>query len=116
MVTPYQNTYFSASCTIRGSAAVVILPKLALVRIVPGFPGFKWFGRLNASARNSIDWFSRTGNVRVSPIFKVTLPGPRILLLPRFPYVPKAGCANAAALTEIRSRDIRGADGHGTVG
>jgi hypothetical protein len=55
-----QNTYFKASCMIRGSAAVVILPKLEFVNIVPGMPAFKWFGKLNASALKSIDWFSRT--------------------------------------------------------
>jgi hypothetical protein len=51
-----QNTYFNASCRIRGSAADRIKPKVAVVlRLVAGLRALRWFGRLNASARNSTD-------------------------------------------------------------
>ena len=54
-----QNAYFKAICRIRGSAADRIKPNVAVVlKFVAGLPPLRWFGRLNASARNSIKWFS----------------------------------------------------------
>src|ERR1051326_1668520 len=100
MSDPTQNTYFSAICMVRPSAADRILPKLGSVRVGVGADvgvgwfglfGFTWFGKLNASARNCMDCFSLIRNTRVRPMSILILPGPRIFPEPRFPYVPVAG-------------------------
>lgn len=49
----FQNAAFKANWTMRGSAALVILPKVGLVTVAPGFPKFGRFGRLKNSPRNS---------------------------------------------------------------
>src|SRR4029450_319986 len=50
----HQNQNFAASCTTRGSSAVVIVPKLAGPNCAAGGPKFAVFSRLNTSARSSI--------------------------------------------------------------
>src|SRR5262245_19995482 len=49
-----QNQNFAASCTTRGSRAVVIVPKLAGPNPPDGGPKFVVFSRLNTSSRSSI--------------------------------------------------------------
>src|SRR5262245_60961113 len=51
---PPQNQNFAASCTTRGSSAVVIVPKLAGPSCAAGAPKFTVFSRLNTSRRSSI--------------------------------------------------------------
>src|SRR5262249_12789269 len=76
---------------IRGSAAATDFPNDVLVRAELGFIGFTWFGALNASARNSRDWPSRTWNRRVNPRSKLINPGPRNSAA--FPYPQESGMA-----------------------
>src|SRR5439155_18996612 len=71
-----QNTYFNASCMMRGSAAATDLPNVWLFRLALGFIGLTWFGALNASTRNSNDCPSVTWNLRVKPRSKLIRPGP----------------------------------------
>ena len=122
--TPSQKTYFNANCRIRESRAVRICPKVLLFRAVelpivmppptegvPEMPageqpvapctqpGLKLLVTLNASARISNLWPSRTLNVLDSAISKDHVPGPTRLFQPTLPYVPGAGLAKAAGST-----------------
>src|SRR5690242_14572157 len=48
-----QKAYLRPNCTILGSLALTILPKVAADRFVFGLPRFTWLKALKASARNS---------------------------------------------------------------
>src|SRR5438128_614334 len=97
---PFYKTYFKAIGMVRPAAAGRIFPKFGSVKVVLGLFGFTWFGMLNASARNCMDCFSRIRNTRVRPMSILMLPGPRIFREPMVPYVPSAGCTNAAGLSQ----------------
>src|SRR5437879_5797298 len=85
---------------MRGSPEVRIWPNVELFVAAVGLFGRIWFGRLNASARASSVCRSRTRNSRETATLTTTLPGPRTLRAPRLPYVPVAGDANAAGLSQ----------------
>src|SRR5207249_7346556 len=84
---------------IRGSPAERIFPKSLLFKARTGLFGFKWFGMLNASARNSTDCRSDTRNFRVRPMLSVMNPGPW-MFREALPHTPSAGRAKAAGFSQ----------------
>src|SRR5260370_29003922 len=83
---------------ILGSSALRIWPNvLAALRVAPGLLNRVLFRRLKASARNSSRSPSRIENARTKATSSWKNLGPTTLRTPKFPYVPRAGCANAGA-------------------
>src|SRR5690606_30489739 len=86
-----QNTSFSATCMMRGSSAVRILPKLLLFLAVTGLLKRVLLVRLNASPRASrlVRSFSRKMRDSAASIWKYV--GPATFARPELPNVPFAG-------------------------
>ena len=106
--------YFNANCITRAvpicpGAEAVIKPKFAVELVVTfGFAKLARFRRFWESARSSSVWRSRILNRRDKLAFKFRKPGPTILAVLKFPYVPGVGAENAAGL----SQETQGADAH----
>src|SRR5262249_28221103 len=66
-----QNKYFTANCMILGSRAVLIWPKMLLLRLLVGLFRRTLFVILNASARTSSRRLSPRLNVRESAVSHV---------------------------------------------
>src|SRR5438094_2408010 len=106
-----QKIYFNANCMILGpppvaprkrlAALVVILPNVAgLLKAWPGLLNLTELVTLNASARISTRRPSPIENSLETASSHSQYPGPKTLFAPRFPKVPGAGCANAAAFSQ----------------
>src|SRR6266478_6275536 len=94
-----QKMTLRPSCSDLGEFAMpVILPKLGSSTFPLGTPRITVFGKLNDSARNSIDRFSKNGNCRKMEKSMFQNDDDRIAYRPRFPNLYAAGAANAALL------------------
>ena len=82
-----QNQNFAASCTTRGSSAVVIVPKLAGPSCAAGAPRFAVFARLKTSSRSSIARPPPTPTRRITAKSTSRTTGPRTGLREAEPMV-----------------------------
>src|SRR5205085_9237792 len=102
-----QKSYRSANCIRRGSPDVKILPKNGPKSgYGPGMPQLGWLNVLKLSARNWIEWPSRTRKRRCRPKSKRLLPGPGMVSRPALPKVKGAGAEKAEVLkkcSDVRS-------------
>src|SRR5882724_10193638 len=81
-----QKLSFRLNCNSRISVAVeVIFPKLELEKFEFGKPQLGWFGRLNASKRNSRLRRSVIGNSFMVEKSQLITPGPISVLRPELP-------------------------------
>src|SRR5262245_41243138 len=95
-----QNQNFAASCTTRGSSAVVIVPKLAGPSCAAGAPKFVVFSRLNTSRRSSIARSPLKPTRRITAKSTSRYEGPRTGLRDADPIVNGLAVANAVVLNQ----------------
>src|SRR3989442_13192358 len=98
MVPRPQNSTFTASCTTRGSPAVVIVPKSAAPNTALGLPSGGVLSRLNASARSSSAVPAPTGTRRLNARSTFLNAGPRTGVRDAEPSVNWGAAPKAAVL------------------
>ena len=89
---------FAASCTWRGSWALVITPKFEAPKIRLGRLKLEWLRALNVSARNCTVIFSRRLHSFCRDTSNASRPGPRTMFRPAVPNVFWPGRTKAAVL------------------